>query len=81
MDHRSKTAMFSPSLGQVITWILKGFVMKVLLLLIFMNGGGSTYSISEDMPNMGTCEQMKAQVLRDAKKADQVFLFGDCYLK
>ena len=55
--------------------------MKVLLLLIFMNGGGSTYSTSEDMPNMGTCEQMKAQVLRDAKKADQVFLFGDCYLK
>ena len=55
--------------------------MKVLLLLIFINGGDSTYSISEDMPNMGTCEQMKAQVLRDAKKADQVFLFGDCYLK
>ena len=55
--------------------------MKVLLLLIFMNGGGSTYSISEDMPSMGVCKEMENQIKDDAAKANQRFIFGGCYLK
>jgi hypothetical protein len=60
--------------------------MKVLLLLVFLNGYGGTsaaptYTISEDMPSMGVCKEMENQIKDDAAKANQRFVFGGCYLK